>query len=204
MIEIQIWGDFECPFSYLQTIVLLKLKEKYKDNLFIQWKSFELFTRENFSTPSEDYLKNLEMASQELIAIEEHLNFLNPTVLPNIRLAQESVYFASNENKSLEMANAIFHAFFSMGLDISDQYKILEIAKNVGLDTISLEKTLDDAIFTDQVILDENEFKTLGFQAVPSMIIGEKDFSPRSFMPLTGFKSYEELDVIISHILSAN
>lgn len=200
MVEIQIWGDFECPFSYLQTIVLLKLKEKYSEKLVINWKSFELYTRENFSKPSEEYLKNLEIASKELIAIEEHLNFLKPKALPNIRLAQESVYYAYTENKSLEMANAIFNAFFNIEIDISDQNAILEIAKSIGLDTTYLNEALDDAIFTKQVVLDEKEFKTMGFQAVPAMIIGEKDFSPRSFMPLMGFKTYEELDKIISQI----
>lgn len=132
MVEIQIWGDFECPFSYLQILVLLKLKEKYSEKLMINWKSFELNTRENFSKPSEEYLKNLEIASKELIAIEEHLNFLKPKTLPNIRLAQESVYYANTENKSLEMANAIFNAFFNIKIDISDQNAILEIAKALG------------------------------------------------------------------------
>ncbi len=200
MVEIQIWGDFECPFSYLQTIVLLKLKEKYPEKLEIHWKSFELFTRENFSAPSQEYLKNLDTASQELIAIEEHLHFFSPKVLPNIRLAQESVYYARAENKSLEMAHAIFKAFFNLKTDISDQNEILEIAKSIGLDTTVLNEALDDAIFTKQVVLDEKEFKTMGFQAVPAIMIGERDFSPRSFMPIMGFKTYEELDKIISQI----
>jgi hypothetical protein len=32
------------------------------------------------------------------------------------------------------------------------------------------------------------------------MVIGEKDFSPRSFMPVIGYKTYSELDNIISKI----
>jgi predicted DsbA family dithiol-disulfide isomerase len=200
MVEIQIWGDFECPFCYLQTIVLLKLKKQYAEKLVIHWKSFELNTRLNFTQPTEEYLKNLEIAATELIAIEEHLNFMKPKVLPNIRLAQESVYYASSENKSLEMANAIFNAFFNHELDISDQNQILTIAKNVGIDSIGLNEALDDAIYTRQVILDEREFQTMGFSAVPAMMIGERNFSPRSFLPLVGFKTYEELNRIISQI----
>jgi predicted DsbA family dithiol-disulfide isomerase len=200
MIELQIWGDFECPFSYLQTIVLLKLKEKYKEEIVIQWRSVEMNPRENFTTPSPEYLKNLEIASTELIAKELHLNFLKPKTLPNIRLAQESIYFADTQHMSLIMANAIFNAFFNLRVDISDQDEILNIGKSVGLDINLLNKALDDAQYTKQVLQDEKEFKVLGFQAIPAMVIGEKDFSPRSFMPVVGYKTYSELDNIISKI----
>jgi predicted DsbA family dithiol-disulfide isomerase len=200
MTEIQIWGDFECPFSYLQTIVLLKLKEKYKDDLVIYWKSFEMNTREHFTNPTEDYLINLQIASNEVIAKEYHLNFLKPRVLPNIRLAQESIYYADTHDRSLEMANAIFHAFFNEGIDISDQDEILKIGNSIGLESHGLNEVLDDAIYTKKVLLDEKEFKVLGFQAIPAMILGEKDFSPRSFMPLVGYKTFVELDQIISKI----
>jgi predicted DsbA family dithiol-disulfide isomerase len=200
MIELQIWGDFECPFSYLQTIVLMKLKEKYQEKLVICWKSLEMNARENFTTPSEDYLKNLEIASQELIAKEHHLNFLKPKILPNIRLAQESIYYADTQHLSLEMANAIFNAFFNHRIDISDQDEIIEIAKSIGLNSSELNEVLDDAIYTKQVLIDEKEFKVLGFQAIPAMTIGEKNFSPRSFMPVVGYKTYIELDQIISKI----
>jgi predicted DsbA family dithiol-disulfide isomerase len=200
MIELQIWGDFECPFSYLQTIVLLKLKEKYKERIVIDWRSVEMNTRENFTTPSEEYIKNLEIASKEFIAQENHISFFKPKTLPNIRLAQESIHYANTQLKSLEMANAIFNAFFNHGIDISDQDEILDIGKSIDLDTKELNKALDDALFTEQVLLDEKEFKTLGFPAIPAMMIGEKDFSPRSFMPVVGYTTYSELDQIISKI----
>lgn len=200
MTELQIWGDFECPFSYLQTIDLLKLKEKYKDRIVIYWRSVEMNTREHFTTPSDEYIKNLEIASKELIAQENHISFFKPKILPNIRLAQESIYYADTQLKSLEMANAIFNAFFNHGIDISDQDEILGIGKSIGLDVQEMNKALDDALFTEQVLHDEKEFKILGFQAIPAMMIGEKDFSPRSFMPVVGYKTYSELDLIVSKI----
>ena len=98
------------------------------------------------------------------------------------------------------MANAIFNAFFNHRIDISDQDEIIEIAKSIGLNSSELNEVLDDAIYTKQVLLDEKEFKVLGFQAIPAMIIGEKNFSPRSFMPVVGYKTYIELDQIISKI----
>jgi predicted DsbA family dithiol-disulfide isomerase len=98
------------------------------------------------------------------------------------------------------MANAIFNAFFNHRIDISDQDEIIEIAKSIGLNSHELNEVLDDAIYTKQVLLDEKEFKVLGFQAIPAMIIGERNFSPRSFMPVVGYKTFIELDQIISKI----
>ena len=68
--------------------------------------------RENFSSPSPDYLESLRLAAKEHIAVDQQLRFLEPKTLPNIRIAQESVYFADTQNLSLEMAHAIFESFF--------------------------------------------------------------------------------------------
>jgi hypothetical protein len=44
---------------------------------------------------------------------------------------------------------------------------------------------------------DEQEFKIYGFQGLPAMLIGQKDFSPKSFMPITGYKTFNELSAIV-------
>lgn len=198
MIQIQIWGDFECPFSYLQTLVLLKLKAKYDEKIEIIWRAFELNPSKQSLSPTAEYLENLKIASQEHIAEEAHLKLLSPQYLTNIRLAQESVYFAGMQGLSLSMATAIFDAFFNQGADISTQQIILEIAKKVGLASEQLSKALTEGTFTKVVMQDEQEFKTYGFPGVPAILVGEKDFSPRSFIPLSGYKTFEELDRIIT------
>lgn len=200
MIKIQIWGDLGCPFSYLQTIVLLKLKAKYKDQIDVSWRAFEINLSIGHVAPSEEYLEKLKLASEELIAQEVHLQFLSPKILPNLRLAQESIYFAESEGRSLDMAIALFGDFFKKESDIGDEKQILKIAARIGLDSKKLEQTLKESIFTKTVSNDENEFKIQGFQGVPAMLIGEKDFSPRSFMPLVGFRAFDELDPIIAKL----
>jgi len=198
MIQIQIWGDFECPFSYLQTLVLLKLKAKYGEKIDIVWRAFELNPSKQAFIPTAEYLENLKIASQEHIVEEAHLKLLSPQYLTNIRLAQESVYFAGVRGLSLSMATAIFDAFFNQGVDISTQEVILEIARKLGLDSDQLAEALTEGTFTKVVIQDEQEFKTYGFPGVPAILVGEKDFSPRSFIPLAGYKTFEELDRIIT------
>jgi hypothetical protein len=53
---------------------------------------------------------------------------------------------------------------------------------------------------TKHVIADEQEFKIYGFQGLPAMLIGQKDFSPKSFMPITGYKTLDELTAIVQSL----
>ena len=39
---IYIWGDYVCPFCYLEFPVLERLKEEYGDRIIIAWRAFEL------------------------------------------------------------------------------------------------------------------------------------------------------------------
>ena len=193
MIQIQVWADFECPYSYFQTIVLEKLQARYQERLEIVWRAFELTPVEGNIPPSQSYIDNLEAAKSEPIVIEENLELLTPKTLSYTWLAQESVYFANSQGLSLKLARALFDAFFLQGVDISNEEVVMQIASQIGIDTQRLKNALENGELTKHVMADEQEFKTYGFQGLPAMLIGEKDFSPRSFMPITGYKTVEEL-----------
>jgi predicted DsbA family dithiol-disulfide isomerase len=197
MIQIQIWGDFECPYSYLQTVALAKLKERYQDGIEIIWRAIELTPTIGTMPPSESYLKKLQQAAAEPIVQEEQLVLNAPTFLTYTWLAQESVCFANKHGKSLQLALAIFKSVFSQGANISNEDEIIALAEQVGVEPKALREAFDDGVVTKQVIADEEEFKANGFQGVPAMLIGEKNFSPKSFMPVTGFTNVDELEKLI-------
>jgi len=193
MIQIQIWADFECPYSYFQTIVMEKLQAKYQDKLEIVWRAFELTPVEGNIPPSQSYIDNLEAAKSEPIVVMENFELLTPKFLTYTWLAQESVYFANAQGLSLKLARALFDAFFLQGLDISNEEVVMQIASRSGIDSQLLRQALDNGELTKHVMADEQEFKIYGFQGLPAMLIGEKNFSPRSFIPITGYKTIEEL-----------
>jgi predicted DsbA family dithiol-disulfide isomerase len=197
MIQIQIWGDFECPYSYLQTVALAKLKERYQDGIEIIWRAIELTPTIGAMPPSDSYLKKLQQAAAESIVQEEQLVLNAPSFLTYTWLAQESVCFANKHGKSLQLALAIFKAVFSQGANISNEDEIITLAAQVGVEPNALREAFDDGVVTKQVIADEEEFKANGFQGVPAMLIGEKNFSPKSFMPVTGFTNVDELEKLI-------
>lgn len=193
MIQIQIWADFECPYSYFQTIVLEKLQTKYQDRLEIVWRAFELTPVEGNTSPSQSYIDNLEAAKSEPIVAQENLQLLTPKFLTHTWLAQESVYFANSQGQSLKLARALFDAFFLQGMDISNEALVMQIASQEGIDIERLQQAIDNGELTKHVMADEQDFKTYGFQGLPAMLIGEKDFSPRSFMPVSGYQTFEQL-----------
>ncbi|BDT79614.1 DsbA family oxidoreductase [Polynucleobacter yangtzensis] len=193
MIQIQIWADFECPYCYFQTIVLEKLQARYREKLEIVWRAFELASVEDKTLPSKSYIENLEIAKSEPIVVQENLELLTPKFLTHTWLAQESVCFANSQGLSLKLARALFDAFFLHGRDISDETIVMKIASQSGLDSKLLSQAIDNGELTKQVIADEQEFKAFGFQGVPAMWIGEKNFSPKSFTPATVYKTIEEL-----------
>lgn len=197
MIQIQIWGDFECPYSYLQTMALAKLKERYQDGIEIIWRAIELTPTVGTMPPSQSYLNKLQQAAAEPFVQEEQVVLNAPAFLTHTWLAQESVCFANKHGKSLQLALAIFKAVFSQDGNITNEDEIIKLAEQVGIEPDALREAFDDGIVTKQVIADEEEFKANGFQGVPAMLIGEKNFSPKSFVPVTGFTTTDELEKLI-------
>lgn len=197
MIQIQVWADFECPYSYFQTIVLEKIQAKYRDKVEIAWRAFELSPLEGNISPSQSYINTFEEAKLEPIVAEEGLELLMPKFLSYTWLAQESVHFANSQGLSLKLAKSLFHAFFSQGLDISNEEVVMRLASQSGVNAQQLRQALDGGELTKHVMADEQEFKTYGFQGLPAMLIGEKDFSPKSFTPIMGFRTFDELIKLI-------
>lgn len=197
MIQIQVWADFECPYSYFQTIVLEKIQAQYQDRVEIVWRAFELTPVDGNILPSEFYINTFDEAKLEPIVVNEGLELLTPKFLTYTWLAQESVYFANSQGLSLKLARALFDAFFLEGLDIGNEEVVMQIASQSGIDCQLLRQALESGELTKHVMSDEQEFKTYGFQGLPAMLIGEKDFSPKSFMPITGYKTFDELSAIV-------
>ncbi|CAM3636849.1 DsbA family protein [Polynucleobacter brandtiae] len=197
MIQIQIWGDFECPYSYLQTLALMKLTKHYSNQIEVLWRAPELNTSRENAAPSKSYVENLTIALAEPIAQENTLTLNAPVLLKDTWLAQESACYANQQGLSLPFALAVFEAVFSKAVDISIEEEILEIAAQVNMNAERLRDGLNSGILTKQTLLDADEFKTYGFQGVPAMLIGEKNFSPRSFSPITGYTTFEELVELI-------
>lgn len=192
MMQIQIWGDFECPYSYLQAVALSQL-QKLHPEMEVIWRAPNLVPIPDQTPPSASYLNNLVMARGETLVGQEKLTLNTPSYLSNPWLAYESICFANHQGLSLRLALALYEAYFTHNSDIGNEQHLLAIATQVGMDAQALSEAFDAGVLTKQVMQDCQEFQTMGFQGTPAMLIGEKDFSPRSFSPVNGFTPLADL-----------
>lgn len=203
MIQIQIWVDFECPYSYFQALTLNHLQAAYPNRIEVLGRAIELSPNKLSAAPSQKYIDQLQIAHQEPIVQTHQLRLEIPKQLGDTWLAQESICFANQHQLALPFMIAVFEAFFAHGIDITNEAEILKIAEAVGLDPDKLLEALNSGVLTKQVILDVEEFTVCHFQGVPAMLFGEKNFSPRSFSPVYGYKPLNDLiQLIPSNLLN--
>jgi predicted DsbA family dithiol-disulfide isomerase len=86
--------------------------------------------------------------------------------------AHRLIALAASQNKSAEMNERLFRAYFSEGLLLSDHGVLESLAGDIGiLDTSSLWVS---PLFVDEVRHDENQAGELGISGVPSLLIDGK------------------------------
>jgi protein disulfide-isomerase len=92
---------------------------------------------------------------------------------PNTFNAQRLIHLATDLGKEQEVQNLLFESFFSKGELISQNYILLSIAANAGIDKSKVEQLLNSDVYSDQVKEDEALATELGIESVPFFIIDE-------------------------------
>jgi predicted DsbA family dithiol-disulfide isomerase len=93
-----------------------------------------------------------------------------PPIQPRSRLAHEAAKWADKQGFFEEYNLALFRAFFQHGKDIGDIGILRELAADLGLDTESLNTSLENGEFTEIVQADAEEARQVGVRAVPAFV----------------------------------
>lgn len=187
--NIDIWSDIVCPFCFIgkRQIELAIEKFEYKDELVVTYHSFELdpnAQKDNpldiydmlslkYSMTREEAKANNARLAENAKAIGITLNF-DDVKLTNSFDAHRLIHFASSKNKQSEMTEALHKAFFTDGLSISDIDTLVDLAKEIGLDTSESRKMLESDQFTSEVRQDESKAQEIGITGVPFFVIDMK------------------------------
>lgn len=147
-IKVEVVSDVVCPWCYigkrrLET-AMRQLSDKYEFE--VEYHPFEL----NPAMPAQganqkDYLTKKFGSRQRYEQITNHLtevaageglrfDFSQQQVAPNTRLLHVIISYAKTKGKQLEAKEAFLKAYFTDGVDLSDQQNILNIATSVGLE----------------------------------------------------------------------
>ena len=92
-------------------------------------------------------------------------------LMSNSRMAMQAGEFAKDHGQYDAYHEAVFRAFFTDCKDIGDRSVILEIAREVGLDTAALDAALESNIYLPRLQETTTNAKANGISAAPTFVI---------------------------------
>ncbi|PMS33383.1 putative DsbA family dithiol-disulfide isomerase [Trinickia symbiotica] len=105
------------------------------------------------------------------------------------------LYWAGIEGKQLPLKQALLQAYHGDGKDPSDHNVLVEAAQAVGLDATKARDVLEGGDYADEVRAEEEEFRAMGIQSVPSIIFNRRYL-------LTGGQPADAFEQAIRQILA--
>ncbi|MDE7159280.1 MAG: DsbA family oxidoreductase [Muribaculaceae bacterium] len=206
MMTLTIWSDFACPYCYIGETRLNQAIEEMgmKDNVQIDYRAFELdpgapkeVTTKTPERFAKKYGLSLEGAEEQIRQISElgreaGLDFRYATTqYSNTRDAHRLMKLAEAryDRDTVERLNeALFKAYFTENLVLSDHKVLLDKATSVGMDEKEVREVLDSDKYDDEVRFDEREAGMRGVRGVP-YIVFDGEFAVPGAMSTDGFKS---------------
>ena len=147
---IEFYFDCSSPWTYLAFVEILSLSQRHE--LEIDWKP--VLVGGVFNTVNQDvyeYRKKpnplkLKYSNEDLNlwAKIRGISISFPELFPvNSVKAMRGCLYAKKENQLVEFANNIFQAYWSRGIDISQEDLLLNIANDSGLDSQDFKKFIN-------------------------------------------------------------
>lgn len=187
--KIEIWSDLMCPFCYIGKKKFEAALEQFvdKNSVDIEWKSFQLnpelktqigkklnhFLAEEKGVSFE---QATEIGNQATIMAKQiGLIFqLDKTVIANTFNAHRFAHFAKINGKQNQAEELLFRSYFIDGKNIDDFPTLIELGKEIGLDTNQLKRVLEDSSYKDEVLADIYEAQQIGVRGVPFFVFNRK------------------------------
>ena len=207
-----IWSDFACPYCYIgetrlrRAIAELGLTDKVEIDL----RSYELdptAPKEVTTTTPERFAMKYRLSVPEAEEKIEHISELGrelgidfrykTTKYSNTRDAHRLMKLAEAkyDRDTVEKLNeALFAAYFTENLVLSDHEVLTEKAVSVGMNEKEVREVLNSDRYDDEVRLDEREAGMRGIHGVP-YIIFNGHFAVPGAMSIDGFKSALEREL---------
>jgi predicted DsbA family dithiol-disulfide isomerase len=202
-VTIDIWGDYVCPFCYLEMPITDRLQTHFEEDILIEWHAFELRPDPVPSlNPDGEYLHRVWGESVYPMAEDRGLKLKLPPVQPRSRKAFEATAFARDQDMATLMHRAIFHSFFAEGRNIGSIDVLVDIGSNLGLDADQLQAALVGNLHTARVLKDEAMAEQLGITAVPTMLIRRADEPIENAARVSGAVAYEPIHDVVMEILN--
>ncbi|WP_130735652.1 DsbA family protein [Flavobacterium sp. J27] len=188
-LKIQIWSDIMCPFCYIgkRRIEGALANFRHKDNVIIEWKSFQLDP--NFKASEGDnvihhlakkYGKDIAWATQMTDNVSQTaksagLDFhFEKAIMANSFHAHRLLHLAKKHNLGNDLKELLFKAYFTDGKDVNHLETLNELGQAVGLSKEEIENVLHSNDFSEEVEKDLAMAQEIGIQGVPFFVFDNK------------------------------
>lgn len=187
--KIDVWSDIACPFCFIGKSTLDKSLANFahSDDVVVTYHSYIL----NPAAPVEPdydlygYLANkFQTSREEAKSMNDQLTaraaelgaqwHMGKVIPSNTRDAHRLLHFALANGKQSELADRLFRAYFSEGLNVALPDVLVELATEVGLDGEQARAVLVSDEYSDAVDSDSRAAAGLGVTGVPFFVIDNK------------------------------
>ncbi len=111
--RITVFSYYVCPFCYLEEPDLARVRERYGDQVEVDWRAYELRPHPIPTLdPDGEYLHSVWNASVYPMSRILGMTLFLPPVQPRSRKAHEAAEYGREEGRFEEMHTALFKAFF--------------------------------------------------------------------------------------------
>ncbi|AYB35791.1 DsbA family oxidoreductase [Chryseolinea soli] len=187
--KIEIWSDVMCPFCYIgkRKFESALSQFSHKDEVQLIWKSFQLAPEieTRIDKNIHQFLSEHKgMSIEEAKGMNDHVTQLarqvglaynfERSVVANSFNAHRFTHFSKQYNRQNEAEEILFRSYFTDGKNIDDYQTLIEMGKEIGLDTEALQTALENGSYADNVRADIDEARQVGVRGVPFFVFNRK------------------------------
>jgi predicted DsbA family dithiol-disulfide isomerase len=205
-LRIDIVSDVMCPWCIIGYRQLATALEATGTPHEIHWHPFELNPQmppegqNKFDSMAEKYGANREQSLEtraRLAGLGHDLGFdfqwNDDFRMYNTFNAHQLLHWAETQGRKHDLKTAMFTAYFTKCLDMSDNTVLADIAAEIGLDRAEALAVLDDQRFADEVRGAEQFWQQQGITGVPAMVFSRKHL-------VTGAQGVENYTSILTQL----
>lgn len=187
-LAVDVISDVICPWCYIGKRRLEKsiaaLGDKH--DVQVRWHPFQLnpqmpkegISRKEYRTRKfGSWERSMELDAKVVTVGEAegiHFAFDKIERTPNTVDAHRLVWFADQHGCQDEVVEALFHAYFTEGLDIGNRQTLIDVGSEAGLDRQAAENMLDSDEGMDAIANAREMSQRYGVNGVPFFIINQK------------------------------
>ncbi len=190
-LKVSVFSDYICPFCYIGSRRLLRLREEY--DLKVYWRSLEIHPKTpvagmavaqlNYSTAQ----RAEAVATLRKMAEEENIDLgaLNFTTNSHKALLLSEAAKHAGRDIFYALHEKIFYAYFTEGKNIADESVLRALAREVDLPPALTDAAWSHPSFEQPLVLNLRSALALGVRSTPTYYFGDD--------VVVGATSYTEL-----------